>query len=93
MRDKLMTREQAIAVCGLAAVEEVEADNCEPTNVVGSNGACQGDDLTEWSASVWCDAGTLICYYYTTNEQDAEMAAHDGDGSVIDWTVAGYEVV
>lgn len=39
------------------------------------------------------DACTLLAYYYTTNEQDQAMADSDGDGSAIDWEIAGYEIV
>ena len=87
-----MNREQAVLVAGIVAVEAVEAKNCEPTNRVGYNGACQGDARCEWSAAIECEAGTLVAYYYTTNEQDAEMSAHEGDGSVIDWVIDRYEV-
>lgn len=93
-----MTREEAIAIVGLESVEKAERENCEPTNRVGYNGAEQGDGLCEWSASVRCqdkdgDACTLLAYYYTTNEQDQAMAAANGDGSAIDWEIAGYKIV
>ena len=87
-----ITRGQAIAIVGLEAVERVEAANCEPTNRVGVNGACQGDSLTEWSASAKVGDLHLTAYYYTTNEQDEHMAACDGDGASIDWTVDHYTV-
>jgi hypothetical protein len=89
--DKL-TRDQAIATVGLEAVERVEKENCEPTNRVGTNGACQGDSFTEWASSVKVGDFRLTAYYYTTNEQDEHMAACDGDGSSIDWTVDCYTV-
>lgn len=88
-----ITRAEAIAAVGIEAVERVERVNCEPTNRVGYNGACQGNALTEWSAAVTVRDDTLIAYYYTTNDDDAAMAAADGDGSVIDWDIAGYEIV
>lgn len=92
-----LTREQAIALVGEDAVCSVERKNCQPTNRVGYNGSCQGDDLCEWSASVGCsnadnDQVTLTAYYYTTNEQDRAIGEADGDGSVIDWTIHGYDV-
>ena len=89
----MMTRDEAIRAAGLEAVERIERENCEPTNVVGYNGSCQGDDETEWSASVTCAAGALIAYYYTTREMDDAIAAADGDGGAINWTVAGYELI
>ena len=96
MKKGNLTREQAVAIVDEAAVDKVERENCEPTNRVGYNGACQGDDLCEWSASVRCqdkdgDACTLLAYYYTTNEQDQAMA--DSDGSAVEWEIAGYEIV
>lgn len=93
-----LTRSQAVAIIGEAAVHEVDYSNCEPTGRVGYNGACQGDDLCEWSASAGGidKDGTecsVVVYFYTTNEDDDLMAAMDGDGSYIDWQVNGYEVV
>jgi hypothetical protein len=93
------TRKQAIEMLGIAAVREVEAENCEPTNRVGVNGACEGDSLREWSASVKATTipdgikCVLTVYYYTTNKQDEHMAACEGDGSVIDWTIDHYTIL
>lgn len=92
MRD-LITREQAIELVGLDAVERVDAEHCECTNIVGYNGACQGDELTEWAADVDLpDDLTIRAYYYTTNEQDQAMTDADGDGAAIDWEISGYEI-
>ena len=93
-----LTRAQAVAIVGDAAVEKLERENCEPTGRVGYNGACQHDDLCEWSAAVGCadkdgNACRLVAYYYTTNDEDQAMADADSDGSVIDWEIAGYEVI
>lgn len=88
-----LTRAEAIKLAGIIAVDKVEALNCEPTNRVGYNGACQDDDLTEWSASVTLDNGdVLTAYYYTDNDEDEAMGNADGDGSVIDWIIAGYDI-
>lgn len=87
-----LTREQAISEAGEDAVKAVEAKNCEPTNRVGYNGACQGDALCEWSAGVQVGDAVLTVYYYTNNKDDEAMAAQDGDGSAIDWEIAGYEI-
>ena len=92
MKKGTLSREQAVKLSGLAAVEAVDKENCEPTNRVGYNGSLQRDEETECSASVTCPAGTLTVYYYTTVEQDDEMAEHDGDGSCINWEIAGYEI-
>jgi len=92
-----LTHEQAVELVGLTAVETVERKNCEPTNRVGYNGACQDDELCEWSASVACEdkdgcAVVLTAYYYTTNEQDQIMAENSGDGSYIEWEIKGFEI-
>lgn len=89
-----LTREQAIAIVGVAAVEKVEAENCEPTNRVGFNGACQGDDECEWSAFIGCEdlSGEkcrLTAYYYTTNEEDELIGE---DGSSITWVIHHFSV-
>ncbi len=91
-----LTREQAVAIVGETAVDEVESENCEPTNRVGYNGACQGNSLTEWSASKRCQDTdgidvTLIAYYYTSNAQD-KVIAETGDAGFINWEIAGFEV-
>lgn len=90
-----LTREQAVAIVGEAAVSKAEATNCEPTNRVGYNGACQGDAEIEWSgsASVEDKDGTdctVTAYYYTSQEEINEAG---DDLSNVNWTIAGYEVV
>lgn len=93
-----LTREQAVAIVSESAVDKVERENCQPTNRMGYNGTCQGDDLCEWSCSVRCkdtngDDCTLVAYYYITNEEEQAMADADGDGSAINWEIAGFEIV
>ena len=97
MKKGNLSREQAIESVGASIVEKLDRQNCEPTNRVGYNGACQDDELTEWSSCVELpsrndDMQYLTAYYYTTNEQDETMADHDGDGSAIDWVINGYEI-
>jgi hypothetical protein len=93
MKKGNLSREQAIKAAGLAAVRRVESENCEPTNRVGYNGNYQGDSESEWSASVaFGDGRTLLAYYYISNDQEQEIADHDGDGGAIDWEIAGYEI-
>lgn len=99
MRSNLLTRDQAINDVGLEAVEAVEAECCEPTCAVGYNGICQGDALTEWSAAhhLTDDDGinvTIRAYYYTDSDDEA-LSEETGTwiGDIVDWTVAGYEIV
>jgi hypothetical protein len=90
MRKGNLTRQQAIEIAGLAAVEKVEKGNCEPTNRVQTD----GDTSTEWAASlILPDGDVLVAYYYTTPEQNEIMGEHDGDGSCIDWEISGYEII
>lgn len=95
MKKGNLTREQAIELVGIKAVEAAEAKGCEPTNRVGYNGAMQGDDLIEWSSGASCEdkAGSecsVIAYYYTSQE---EVDAAGDDLSNVDWVIAGYEVI
>ncbi len=90
-----LKRAEAVAIVGEAAVARADAANCEPTNRVGYNGACQGDDLIEWSAraSATDKDGfpcTVVAYYYTSQEEIEEAG---DDLSNVDWVIAGYEVV
>lgn len=92
-----LNREQAAAVVGEKLVDALERKNCEPTSRVGYNGACHGDDLCEWTASIIGEDTdgnevVLTAYYYTTNEQDQIMADNSDDGSCIDWTIKGFEI-
>lgn len=83
-------------MAGAAAVDKVDAENCEPTNRCGFNGRCQGDDECEYSATVNLDGNehgdTLTAYYYISNDDEQCLADNDGDGSAIDWEIAGYEI-
>ena len=92
-----LSREEAVEIVGVEAVNSVDAMPCEPTGRVGYNGACQGDALCEWIAcadAVDKDGNecVVVAYYYTTNDDDQAMADADGDGSAINWKIAGYEV-
>lgn len=90
---KLLDRSEAVKIAGGAAVIAAEKENCEPTCRVGYNGDCQGDDLTEWCAvGDNRDNLRVSVYYYTSNDQNNKMAECDGDGSVINWVIAGYDI-
>jgi len=98
-----LTREQAIAMVGLANVEAAEADNCEPTGRVGGNGIMHNDPYIEWAGSAEVDyAGltadqvynlpiggcTIRAIYHESNE--AEQAAIDAASSV--WDIMDIEI-
>lgn len=94
MRKGNLTREQAVAIVGEAAVAKVDAEGCDFTNRVGFNGSVQGDDEVEFSASVSCKDGddcevSLVAYYY--QDADDVDAAEGLDG--LRWEIEGYEIV
>lgn len=88
-------REKAIARVGVSNVESVERLNCEPTNRVGFNGSCQGDDFIEWAASLLLELGgipvTLTVYYYTDAED--EVVATEQGWDCVTFTPERYELV
>lgn len=94
MEKGTLSRQQVIEIAGLSVVKKVEYVNCKPTNRVGYNGACQGDELIEWASSTpFVDVNgipsTLVAYYYTTQEEIDE--SRDDLGSLY-WEIFGYEV-
>jgi hypothetical protein len=90
MKHGKLTREQAIEIAGSEIVKKLDYVNCEPTSRL----QCDGDDSTEYTASLETANGeTLIAYYYTTPEQEQTIADADADGSAIDWEINGYEVI
>lgn len=84
-----LNREEAIEMTSYALVDELEHENCEPTDRLTE------DETTEWKASINIPGSTdrLEAYYFTTPEEDEEMEEHDGDGSYIDWEIAYYVIV
>jgi len=92
-----MTRTEAARIVGESTLLQLDRVNCEPTNRVGFNGAIQGDESCEWAASISAqdtkgEQATVRAYYYTSNEEDAQMAEAGGDGSVIDWELSHYTI-
>lgn len=86
-----LNKDQAIAIVGEEAVNKIEHAVAEPTGRVGFNGACQGDDSTEWIAVQKCktvsgDDAYLYAYYYTSNKQDENLDS-------VNWKIAGYQVL
>ncbi len=84
-----LSREQAINQVGLAAVEAVEAENCDFTNRV----QCDGDSRIEFSASVDAtdqdgSSVTLVAYYY---QEESDVDAVE-QLDLLDWEVFGFEV-
>jgi beta-glucanase (GH16 family) len=91
MKNNLLTREQAIEAAGLDAVNAVERISCDPTNIIGYNGSCQGDALIEWSARHALADGAVLTAYYYTSAADEALADESGWDNV-DFDVAGYTV-
>ena len=96
MTNKL-TRNQAVQIVGETAVAQAERDNCEPTNRVGYNGACQGDATIEWRGSAVAldkdgEECTVSVYYHTTQD---EVDAAGEDLSNIKWlnAISHYTIV
>lgn len=94
MRKGNLTREEAVAIVGEAAVAKVDAADCDFTNRVGYNGACQGDEEVEFDASVACEDAdgvdvSLVAYYY----QDAEDVEASEGLDTLDWVIYGYEII
>jgi hypothetical protein len=88
---KLLSRKEAVAQAGIAAVEKLDNQNCEPT------GRMMGDhsDLVEYSSSVKVgieqDGGTFVfiltAYYYPTRD---ELEAAGDDLGNLNWSIEGY---
>jgi hypothetical protein len=93
MRKGRLSREDAIRLAGIDAVNRLDNENCDYTNRIQTD----GDTAVEFSASVkFTDpeyAGennsTLVAYYYQ-EEKDLEGVE---DLSDLDWTIEGYEVI
>jgi len=88
MRFNALNREEAIALAGLEAVQQVEAEDCDFTNRVADS------DFEEFSASVKFtdDRGnekTLIVYYY----QPKDVVKECEDLSNLKWEPVCYEIV
>lgn len=91
----MWNREQAIAQVGLANVEAVERVHCQPTNRVGFQGSCAGDDFIEWSASIRIELQgfplTLTVFYFTDAEDEAIAQAQGWDS--VTFTPEAYDLV
>jgi hypothetical protein len=94
-KTNLLTRDEAIAKAGIAAIEKLDNENCEATNrLMGDN-----SDLVEYAASVRVDIKdeqgdtyewTLTAYYYPTTD---ELEAAGDDLGNVDWSIEGYQLV
>jgi hypothetical protein len=89
MRKGDLTRDQAINICGIDAVDKLDKLNCDFTNRVQTD----GDNAVEFSASIECidsdgDDCTLIAYYY---QDQGKIDGTDDLGS-LDWQINGYEI-
>lgn len=95
IKTNLLSRDEAIAKAGIAAIEKLDNENCEATNrLMGDN-----SDLVEYAASVRVDINdeqgdtyewTLTAYYYPTKD---ELEAAGDDLGNVDWSIEGYQLV
>jgi hypothetical protein len=76
-----LTRDQAIAQCGLEAVNRVESANPDFSRR-------EIDGLIEFTASVPCCDQTLTAYYYQTR-RDVDAVENLDD---LIWSIAHYSV-
>ncbi len=86
-----LTRAQAVAIVGEAAIAKVDVTDCDYTNRLMDD--C--DDRVEFSAAVHCEDAdgrrcTVIAYYYPTQQ---ELDDAGDDLGAVDWQIAGYEVI
>lgn len=91
MRKGNITREEAISIAGIDAVENVETKDCDYTNRIQTD----GDEGIEFSSSViFIDEDdyerTLITYYYQYQE---DIDAVENNLELLDWTIYGYEII
>lgn len=88
----LLTRDQAIAIVGAEAVDQVEAINCEMTNRLIDGGF----EILEFSASLDAyddenDVEVNLTAYYYQDDTDGRVKNCE-DLSNLTWTVAGYKI-
>ena len=91
MRHGKLSRDHVVALFGEEVIAKLDAEPCEPTSRLQTD----GDDSVEYSATIRVkheDYTYVTAYYYTTPEQEQRMADCDGDGSVIDWEIEGYDI-
>jgi hypothetical protein len=89
MRHGNLTREEAIKLAGIKVVEKVEAENCDFTNRLQTD----GDTDVEFAASVNFThpdglSAILTAYYY----QDEDEVDVDDLGD-LKWEIHGYEII
>jgi hypothetical protein len=90
MRKGNLTREEVIELVGLALVEKLEAEECDFTNRLQTD----GDEAVEFAASVnFTDSDgmprALTAYYYQ-DQDDIDEAGDDLGG--LNWEINGYEI-
>jgi len=77
-----LTRDQAIAQCGIASVDLVEIANPDFSHR-------EIDDLLEFTASVQCCGQTLTAYYYQ-DRRDVDAVQNLDE---LRWDIAHYSVM
>lgn len=87
--EKHLTREEAIELVGLDAVECVETIGAHESDSVG-----RPEDGIHFEATWATENGCIIAHYYQPQaERDAMVAAGNYNDDFENWTVDHYEVV
>lgn len=82
-----MTRDEAVKLCGLEAVERIEKENCDFTNRV-TNGT-EWNGYCEFIASINLEDGRILESYYYQEEKEVDQVE---DLGYLLWEVDHYNV-
>lgn len=88
-----LTRDQAISLVGLKAVELVESLNCDCTSRYTDG--IEYDGYDEFVATVYLDGNQFssVSAYYYQKKDDSIFLSEEIDLGSFDWIVDHYEVV
>lgn len=89
MKHGILTREQAIAAAGQSVVDALDAENCDFTGRLQTD----GDTAVEFAASLqYTDSEGIRCHLIAYYYQDAEDLEGVEDLGSLDWEIEGYEI-
>jgi hypothetical protein len=93
MKKGQYTYNQVVNLYGEDFIDRLYLQDCSPTNRVGYNGQCQGNDYCEWASTLKHPNGDIVVAYYYIDNASEVLIADAGDLSVILWIVYGYDIV